>query len=920
MTERRREALLAAGTACVALAVYLRTMYPGLVGIGDSPELQFAGAVLGTGHTPGYPFYMVVCWAFSHLRIGPVAFRTNLVSVVGATIATALLVLVLRRLGCRRVVAAAVALSFALGPVYWSQATVTEVYALASAILLAVVLTLLQWEATRREGWLIACAALTGLGLGHHYVDLVSAGPGLLAFILMVDRRALRPRVLAKCVGLLALGLAQYAYVVLRTMQGAPYLGSRATTPAQLWAVISAKTYNGYMFDYTFAEFLRTRLPAFIGFFAREMGPAAVGLFFVGVAALLRRNRPRAVLFLLSSVGPLAFAFGFDVPDVPVFLIPNFCLVWPVVGIGLEAVVSAVETALRAETARRVVAPIALLLPLAQLVANYRVSDHHARTFETRYFRGVAEALAPRSAVVTEIYTVDQMMRYEILGEGFGRVKQIALSGRDRESIDAYLNKGYTVFAFEQGRRALEAAGFAFAPVDLPDRPLAAAVEALPAGSVVALAAAAGPQGQPAVSAALRAVGAEAAFERGCAGAIGTVGGKRGGLGRVDPESVDVGVAAGQAVGGDGRAPVALRALCRGGAVAIETGGRRVAGAPAGGVAVAVNTMGRVVERLVARPGAELWVPFTRRAFPLYRLTRTPSCLDVGGRGWVDVSTIATQGRVLGKIDDARPFEASLVLYLGSARPLRPRLAETYGRGKPRVTSEEFVRSAPGADAELRQALTADGLGAGPLLAQPFVSRLEVTVNDEGESAAAALDLGGVPALAFARAHVDRNEPRRAGVCGLPAGGVDLLAVERTATLSLGSDGAALMGAGWHDPERDGPVEFRWTAEPEAELLLPLANAGPLLVRVQAMAGPAATSEAQHLGLRVNGVDAGERTLGAGWGRYEWMVPAAAWRRGLNVVGLRSSPLVRPTGEARRLGLAVSVVEIEGLTETAAPR
>jgi hypothetical protein len=59
---------LAALLGATALAVYVRTLYPGLTLHGDTPKFQYLGSVLGTAHPPGYPLYVLVSYCFSKLR------------------------------------------------------------------------------------------------------------------------------------------------------------------------------------------------------------------------------------------------------------------------------------------------------------------------------------------------------------------------------------------------------------------------------------------------------------------------------------------------------------------------------------------------------------------------------------------------------------------------------------------------------------------------------------------------------------------------------------------------------------------------------------------------------------------------------------------------------------------------------------
>jgi hypothetical protein len=210
----------------------------------------------------------------------------------------------------------------------------------------------------------------------------------------------------------------------------------------------------------------------------------------------------------------------------------------------------------------------------------------------------------------------------------------------------------------------------------------------------------------------------------------------------------------------------------------------------------------------------------------------------------------------------------------------------------------------------LRQSLARDGLArdwAGP------ATRVELRVNDEGQFASALVDLGGLPDAAWVRAQVDLRNPRRASVCALPPGGVELLAMgARRETLRLGREAEPFLGRGWHEPEPDG---FRWTAGTHADLLLPIADPGATRVRVRAMPLARPGENAPTLALEVNGGAAGAQAMRSGWSLYEWTVPASAWRAGANRVRLRVSEARRPRelglgDDQRVLGAAVSGVSL----------
>ncbi len=462
-----RDAWLAALCGLLAGGVYLRTLYPGLVGDGDTPKFQYVGAILGTPHNPGYPLYLLLSHAFSRLPFGNLAWRINLLSAVCAALAVGLLFVVQRRLDVARLPACAVALACAFGPVFWSQALLAEVYALAAALLLAVLGATLRWgtaQPPRRTGALLLAIGLGALALGHH-LTIVFVVPALVAYVLTVERRAaLRPSVLLGGALLVALGLAQYLLILVRTLQGAAYLGSRATNLRELFDVVRGAQFAGRLFAFDPRTLLIERLPLLLRLLREELGWAAVLLALAGFALLVRRRRREALLVGLALAGLFGFALNYRVDDTAVFLIPAFVLAWLCAGVGLDAL-----SRRWAPRSGPWTAAIALLLPLAQLALHFRQNDHSERTFETRWFRAAFEAMPAGSVVLAETYTVDQMVLYEIHGEGYGARRQVRLVTRDPESVAVYAGRGLPVFAFARAHAELLPLGFRFAPLVLDD-------------------------------------------------------------------------------------------------------------------------------------------------------------------------------------------------------------------------------------------------------------------------------------------------------------------------------------------------------------------------------------------------------------------------------------------------------------------
>ncbi len=858
---------LAALAFGLSAAVYLRTLYPGLNGIGDTPKFQFVGAILGTPHPPGYPVYTLLSWLFARLPFGNPAWRINLLSAVAAALAVALMFLLLRRLEAAPAPALAAALCFGFGPILWSQATLAEVYTLAAALLAVLLLALASWGRTRAPGCLDLAVFLAALGMAHH-TSVAMVVPALVVYVLATDRRAaVAPRFLGRGALLVLLGLSPYLLVLFRNLQGAPYLGARARTLGELWGVMRGASFEGRVFAFDLATLATDRALLLGALLRRELSLLGLVLVAVGLVALGRRARRDALLLGLCAAGLLLFVLGYDVPDLDVFLIPALVPLWVLAGVGLDRVARGAARALPAA----LLAAAALALPAAQAALHFRASDHSERRFEMRYFEALFDALPARAAIAAESYTVDHMVLYELFAEQAARGRDVITVPGDAESVASVVGRGYTTFVFGRTAEALQSLGYRLAAVALPGPALGEYVKTLPRQRVVMQA---GRRGEETVAALGSPAAPEARIARG--------------------DGAAVEAAKGQVVG-PVAAPADLRAEVRDGGFLFAAGARLLRSES--GLAVAVlGPGGRVIE--AHDLDATLRVPFDARAFPLFRVVGLPECSDVGGGGWSDVTRAASAGRVLLRVDNHAPFEASALLWLFADRPLGPRVEGSHGHGTPAVEVRAF------SPVEARAALRADGLSVE--LSAAHAVRVTLRVDDGGQSSATRLDLGGLASMAWARGRADIDNPKRVQVCGLVPGDADPGA--RETRIAFGPEAAAFLGAGWHDPE---PAGFRWSSAAQADVRWPIDAPAPRRLRVRAMPLAGVGVVPASLGVRLNGTSLGSQDTVAGFASYDFEVPAATQRAGTNRLSIvvekaRSPRALGLSSDERLLGVAIS--------------
>ena len=348
--------LVGVSLAAVSLALYLSTLAPTLTwgwndtGV-DGGELLAAANTLGIPHPPGYPTYTLLLKAFATLvPVKDFAYRGNLLSAILAVAAVLTVYWAALRL-CRSIKPdapwALAVIGAALGgavlaasPLFWSQAVITEVYALNA--LFAGVLLLLATDMALGQPSRPAAHApsptirlmlfgfLLGIGLGNHLTLLAVAVPLLYwVWSALGTRRLASPWM----IGAFLAGVAIYVYLPVRAAQGPPInWGAADTLRGAVW-MLSARPYQEYVFAVTSGT-IPARLLSWTELLFSQFNP--LGLFF-GLMAVgpLRSKAPRFFIASLASMAVISvYAIMYNSVDFEVLMVPGFLIfsVWVAVG------------------------------------------------------------------------------------------------------------------------------------------------------------------------------------------------------------------------------------------------------------------------------------------------------------------------------------------------------------------------------------------------------------------------------------------------------------------------------------------------------------------------------------------------------------------------------------------------------------
>ena len=184
----RYDALAAVIVFAAAMVLYVRTLAPSLL-LGDSGEYQVLAYTLGLAHPTGYSILVPLLKLITLLvPVKDIAYRANLASAIFAALTLALLYLLGRLLGGRRLAALLGVAALGLYHLFWWHAVIAESYTAATALLALVLLLLVTWRKTW-NAWLLFWAGLAGgLALGIHTFVLLSA-PAVLVYLACTARR-----------------------------------------------------------------------------------------------------------------------------------------------------------------------------------------------------------------------------------------------------------------------------------------------------------------------------------------------------------------------------------------------------------------------------------------------------------------------------------------------------------------------------------------------------------------------------------------------------------------------------------------------------------------------------------------------------------------------------------------------------------
>ena len=465
-----RGGLLCAGIVfLMALLLYSWTLAP-TVTLTDSGELIVVAHGLGVAHPPGVPLWIILAHLASLVPFGNVAQRINFSSAFFAALACAMLTLTMRELiitasylgaskqrksaaqqgkkieesgGAHLMVAApavSAGLLMAFSRTLWSYATITEVYALNTLLILVIFFLMLRWRRrivedsihirtassagqvassiTKHDAFLYAAALIFGLALGVHHVTVALTLPAIAVIVFRTQGKRFftsRRLAYAALISIAAL-VAVYTYLPLAASRSPVIDWGHPRSLQEIWWHLTGRQYQVY-FSFR-PEIMGKQFAEFCGMALSEFSvarlPLPILLAFVGLVNAFKRDRTTFWFLLIIVAADLAYALSYEIAeDKDAYYLPTFISIAIAAGLGIRWLIqSAVSKSLPVVKPSLVAATAVVLVCATAASANWPFNNRRHYFIAHDYVENLFNSIEPNGLLLTLDWQVASPMFY----------------------------------------------------------------------------------------------------------------------------------------------------------------------------------------------------------------------------------------------------------------------------------------------------------------------------------------------------------------------------------------------------------------------------------------------------------------------------------------------------------------------------
>jgi hypothetical protein len=327
--------------------------------------------------------------------------------------------------------AAGAGLLMAFSKTLWSYATITEVYALNSLLILAVFFLMVGWrrriletqtakneQVTVHDSWLYAAALIFGLAMGVHHVTVGLTLPAVAALVyrtqglkFFTSRRLLYAALIS--IGAL---IAVYAYLPFAASRSPVMNWGNPRSLQEIWWHITGRQYR--VFFVFSPAIMGAQFVEFCRMLSREFGfpwlPITPVLGLIGFASAYKRDRTAFWFLLLIVVADLAYSLSYEIAeDKDAYYLPAFIAIAIAAGFGIRWLIQFVGSRRALTGAPYAVGAIAIVLTLTvAFAANWPFNNRRHYFIADDYVENLFSGIAPDGLLLTQDWQVVSPMFY----------------------------------------------------------------------------------------------------------------------------------------------------------------------------------------------------------------------------------------------------------------------------------------------------------------------------------------------------------------------------------------------------------------------------------------------------------------------------------------------------------------------------
>jgi hypothetical protein len=245
------------------------------------------------------------------------------------------------------------------------------------------------------------------VSFGNH-LTMITLLPAILYFVYAVDRKMfLDRRMIVTVVGFIFIGALQYGYLFWRTYAAnVPYLETQTPDFLKFLKVVSGGGFKHKMFKFSALEILLERIPMYAQLIWHEF---YFFILFVIYGFYRLRDHVLKNFLLLAFLGNVAFALDYKIPDIAVFFIPGYLVLFIFLAYGIRSVLDSLP-----EISKLISVFLLATFPLFLLVKNYADVDQSLNVREANEAQAIFNHLDNEAVLLTS-YKYSQFYWYYLL-------------------------------------------------------------------------------------------------------------------------------------------------------------------------------------------------------------------------------------------------------------------------------------------------------------------------------------------------------------------------------------------------------------------------------------------------------------------------------------------------------------------------